>query len=185
MVRMSAEERRESVIRAAMSEFARGGYNGTSTETIARRVGVSQPYLFRLFPNKEAMFLAAATYCLESTRQVFADVAEHETDYEGKLKAMGNAYRTLISDDPERLLMQMQMYVAVAAAEASGDHEFGRSIREGWEVLWETLHLELGADVEQTTQFLAYGMLINTLVSLGFPADHRIWEGLYETAHPE
>ena len=59
MVRMSAAERRESVIRAAMSEFARGGYSGTSTEVIANRVGVSQPYLFRLFPGKKAIFLAA------------------------------------------------------------------------------------------------------------------------------
>ena len=31
---MSAEERRESVIRAATAEFARGGYHGTSTEAI-------------------------------------------------------------------------------------------------------------------------------------------------------
>jgi len=61
MVRMSAEERRESVVRAAMSEFAHGGYHGTSTEAIARRVGVSQPYLFRLFPNKQAIFLADRT----------------------------------------------------------------------------------------------------------------------------
>ncbi|WP_406530887.1 helix-turn-helix domain-containing protein, partial [Streptomyces sp. I8-5] len=59
MARMSAEERRESVIRAAITEFARGGYSATSTEAIAKRVGVSQPYLFRLFPSKQAMFLAA------------------------------------------------------------------------------------------------------------------------------
>jgi AcrR family transcriptional regulator len=43
MVRMSAEERRESVIRAAIGEFSRSGYYGTSTEVIAKRVGVSQP----------------------------------------------------------------------------------------------------------------------------------------------
>ncbi len=67
MVRMSAEERRESVIRAATTEFARGGYHGTSTEAIAKRVGVSQPYLFRLFPGKQAIFLAAAERCVEDT----------------------------------------------------------------------------------------------------------------------
>lgn len=182
---MSADERRESVIRAAMSEFARGGYNGTSTEVIARRVGVSQPYLFRLFPNKQAMFLAACTHCLNTTRKVFSDAAEGLAEPEDRLNAMANAYQTLIHDDPDRLMMQMQMYVAVASAEASGDHEFGASIRAGWEGLWETVHLALGVDVGQTTQFLAYGMLVNTLVSLGFPADHRIWEGFYEAARPK
>ncbi|HEY5835460.1 TetR/AcrR family transcriptional regulator [Streptomyces sp.] len=184
MVRMSAEERRESVIRAAMSAFAHGGYNATSTEAIARRVGVSQPYLFRLFPNKQAIFLAAAERCLESTRQVFVDAAEGLAPEE-KLTAMANAYQKLIHDDPERLLMQMQMYAAVAAAEAAGDHEFGAAVRRSWQELWDTIHLELGADTDETTSFLAYGMLINTLVSLGFPAGHRVWEGFSEAPLPE
>jgi hypothetical protein len=52
MVRMTAEERRESVLRAAVPEFAVGGLAGTSTEAIAGRAGVSQPYLFRLFPAR-------------------------------------------------------------------------------------------------------------------------------------
>ncbi|HEY3478788.1 MAG TPA: helix-turn-helix domain-containing protein [Streptomyces sp.] len=184
MVRMSAEDRRESVIRAAMSEFAHGGYNGTSTEAIARRVGVSQPYLFRLFPNKEAMFLAASKRCIETTRQAFSDAAK-DLPPEEKLPAMANAYQRLIHEDPERLLMQMQTYVAVAAAEAAGNSEFGAAVREGWMELWDTVHLELGAQIEETTTFLAYGMLVNTLVSLGFPAGHRTWEGFYESARPE
>lgn len=173
---MSAEERRESVIRAAMSEFARGGYHGTSTETIARRVGVSQPYLFRLFPNKQAIFSAAAARCVDGTRQVMAAAAK-DVPQDEKLEAMATAYQQLIRDDPELLLMQMQAYVAVAAAEALGDREFGEAVRVGWQELWDTVHVELGADVEETTTFLAYGMLINTLVSLGFPPGHRNWAG--------
>src|SRR5215218_9930285 len=100
MVRMSAEERRESVIRAAVTEFSLGGYKGTSTEAIARRVGVSQPYLFRLFPNKQAMFLAAADLCMQTTRQVFTDAAAGLPPEE-KLDAMAEAYQRLIRDDPE------------------------------------------------------------------------------------
>lgn len=181
---MSADERRESVIRAAMSEFAHGGYKGTSTEAIARRVGVSQPYLFRLFPNKQAIFLAAAVRCMDTTREVIGAAAEGVPQDE-KLSRMAIAYQELIHDNPELLLMQMQTYVAVAAAEAAGDHEFGEVVRDRWQRLWDTVHLELGAEVNETTVFLAYGMLINTLVSLGFPAGHRNWEGFYETARPE
>ncbi|MFE9885294.1 TetR/AcrR family transcriptional regulator [Streptomyces scopuliridis] len=183
MVRMSAEERRESVVRAAVAEFARGGYLGTSTETIAQRVGVSQPYLFRLFPNKQAMFLAAAERCLADTTRVFVEASEG-LEGEDALHAMAAAYQRLIADDPEKLLMQMQMYVAVATAEAAGDREFGDTVRAGWQTLWDTVHLTLGADVDETTTFLAYGMLINTLVSLGFPSGHRIWSGFYDSAQP-
>ncbi|MER7401806.1 TetR/AcrR family transcriptional regulator [Streptomyces sp. NPDC000070] len=184
MVRMSAEERRESVIRAATTEFARGGYHGTSTQAIARRVGVSQPYLFRLFPGKKAIFLAAAERCVEDTIRTFAEAAEGLHGEEA-LHAMGSAYTKMIEERPERLLMQMQMYVAVKAAEEEGDREFGESVRAGWMRLWDTVHLPLGADPAETTVFLAYGMLINCLTAMGFPAGHRVWEGMYPSARIE
>lgn len=171
------------MIRAAIAEFSRAGYNGTSTEAIAKRVGVSQPYLFRLFPNKQAIFLAASSRCLEDTRRVFR-VAAEGLEGEEALGAMAAAYQRLIADDPEKLLMQLQVYVAVAAAEAAGDHAFGEQVRADWVRLWETVHLNLGADVNETTTFLAYGMLINVLVSMGFPAGHRIWSGFYPAARP-
>ncbi|MET7598889.1 TetR/AcrR family transcriptional regulator [Streptomyces sp. NPDC005481] len=181
MVRMSAEERRESVIRAATSEFARGGYYGTSTEAIAKRVGVSQPYLFRLFPTKKAIFLAAAERCVEDTIRTFEEASEGLEGEEAQV-AMGNAYSRVIAEQPERLMMQMQMYLAVAAAEQAGEREFGEAVRAGWTRLWDTVHLSLGADVDETTTFMAYGMLINCLVAMGFPSEHRVWEGIYPSA---
>ncbi|MEU1847847.1 TetR/AcrR family transcriptional regulator [Streptomyces sp. NPDC019990] len=181
MARMSAEERRESVIRAAMTEFARGGYHGTSTEAIARRVGVSQPYLFRLFPGKKAIFLAAAERCVEDTIRTFAEASEG-LEGEEALHAMADAYTKVIEERPERLLMQMQVYIAVRAAEEEGDLEFGESVRAGWMRLWDTVHLPLGADVNETTTFMAYGMLVNCLFAMGFPSEHRVWEGLYPSA---
>ncbi|MFS8203957.1 TetR/AcrR family transcriptional regulator [Streptomyces sp. CWNU-52B] len=184
MVRMSAGERRESVIRAAMSEFARGGYYGTSTEAIAKRVGVSQPYLFRLFPSKRAIFLAAVERCLDDTRRAF-EVASEGLEGEEALHSMADAYTRVIAEEPEQLLMQMQMYVAVAAAEQAGDHEFGEAVRAGWMRLWDVAHLSLGADVDVTTEFLSHGMLINCLVAMGFPPRHRVWEGLDPSAGAE
>lgn len=178
---MSAEERRESVIRAAMKEFAQGGYYGTSTEAIAKRVGVSQPYLFRLFPGKKAMFLAASARCMADVRKVFEDAAEGLHGEEA-LRAMAEAYTELIAKEPDKLQMQLQAYVAVAAAEASGDHEFGEMVRAAWMDLWDTVHVPLGADVDETTTFLACGMLVNTLAAMGFPAEHRVWGGLYLSA---
>ncbi|MGW4567223.1 TetR/AcrR family transcriptional regulator [Streptomyces sp. NPDC004561] len=181
MPRMSAEERRESVIRAAMDEFGRGGYYGTSTEAIAKRVGVSQPYLFRLFPGKKAIFLAAAERCMEDTVRMFTEAADGLWGEEA-LHAMANAYTEAIAERPSRLLMQMQMYLAVSAAEEEGDHEFGEAVRAGWMRLWDAVHVPLGDDSNETTGFMASGMLINCLVAMGFPPGHRVWEGLYPSA---
>ena len=57
---------------------------------------------------------------------------------------MSEAYQTLIAEDRDKLLMQMQMYVAAAAAEAAGDHEFGEAVRAGWMELYDTVHLAAG-----------------------------------------
>lgn len=181
MVRMSAEERRESVVRAAIEEFARCGYYGTSTEAIAKRVGVSQPYLFRLFPGKKAIFLAAAERCLEDMRRHFEQASEGLHGEEA-LHAMADAYTRLIAEQPQRLQMQLQIYVTVAAAEAAGDHRFGEMVRKGWMEIFDAVHVPLGGDVNETTTFMAYGMLVNALSGMGFPPEHRVWEGFYLSA---
>ncbi|WP_326797773.1 TetR/AcrR family transcriptional regulator [Streptomyces sp. NBC_01808] len=180
---MSAEERRESVIRAAITEFGRGGYHGTSTESIAKRVGVSQPYLFRLFPNKRAIFLAASLRCIEETAAVLRAASE-KAPAGREEKAMGAAYQRLI-EDRDLLMMQMQMHVAVASAESSGDHEFGEPIRAAWsEQLYDLTLLTFGGDAETAARFLAYGMLINTLVALGYAPRERVWDGFWPETLP-
>jgi AcrR family transcriptional regulator len=174
-MRMSAEERRESVIRAAMIEFAERGYNGTSTQAIANRVGVSQPYLFRLFPNKRALFEAAVRRCMEELRTAFLAAADG-LEPEAACDAMGLAYFDLIADR-SRLLMQLQMYVSVSAAESDGDSEVGEAVRAMWTELWDTVAEAAGMDQQQVTEFFAQGMLINVLVAMGFPPEHRLWQG--------
>jgi AcrR family transcriptional regulator len=169
MDRISAPERRESVIRAAVAEFALRGYYGTSTAAIAKRVGVAQPYLFRLFPDKKAIFVAALLRSMEDTRLAFERAADGVEGGERALPAMADAYAQLISTRPETLLMQMQGYAVVAAAEAQGDDLIGEVVRAGWSKIWETVHLSLGADADETASFFACGMLGNTLAAIGLP----------------
>ena len=169
---MSAEERREAVVEAAITEFAHGGYQGTSTAAIANRVGVSQPYLFRLFPDKRAIFLAAAKRCTDDIRERFAEISEGMLP-EKAHDSMADAYAELIADR-DRLLFQMQMYVAVATANEAGDIEFASEIRRAWTELWDLVQLRL-ADSDATGEFMGTGMLINVLLALGYPPDHRVW----------
>ena len=171
-VRMSAEERRLSVVRAAIAAFARGGYEGTTTAAIAERVGVSQPYLFRLFRDKRAIFLAAARHGTDLIRQRFAEASEG-LDPPAAEEAMADAYRDLIADR-DLLLFQMQMYVAAAVAQQAGDPEFAAEIRAAWTELWDLVEQRLGSPVA-AGDFVSTGMLINVLLALGYPRDHRVW----------
>lgn len=113
------------------------------------------------------MFLAAAR-CTEDTTRMFAEAAEG-LEGEAARHPMGTAHRELVSERPERPMMQRCL--AVAAAEQEGDHEFAEAVRAGWSRLWDTVHLVLGADVRGTAAFIAHGMLSNCLVTMGFPPE--------------
>src|ERR1044072_8807729 len=57
-----SDERRRAIVAAAMDCFAQKGFYGTTTHEVAERVGISQPYLYRLYPNKEALFAAVVDH---------------------------------------------------------------------------------------------------------------------------
>src|SRR5215831_1616489 len=92
--RLTAAERRDDVLDAALVEFAAAGYEGTSTEDIARRAGISQPYLFRLFGTKKDLFKATVGRCFRETLELFQRAAEGLRGDEA-LEAMGAAYMEL------------------------------------------------------------------------------------------
>src|SRR6476646_11183265 len=108
--RLSAAERREAILDAAQIEFAERGWAGTSTEDIARRAGISQPYLFRLFGTKKELFKATVARCFRETLETFQRAAEGKRGEEA-LHAMGEAYAELLTDRT-RLRAQMQAYAA-------------------------------------------------------------------------
>ncbi|MFE7841507.1 TetR family transcriptional regulator [Streptomyces sp. NPDC057474] len=126
-------------------------------------------YLFRL-PDKKAIFVAALMRSVEDARLAFERAADGVEGGEQALRAMTDAYAHLMSTRPEVLLMRMQGYAAVAAAEAQGDDLIGEVVRAGWMRIWETVHLSLGADADETANFFACGMLGNTLTAIGLPA---------------
>jgi len=167
---MSASERRESVLRAAQIEFGTGGYSGTTTEAIARRVGVSQPYLFRLFPSKKALFLAAMERCFDSLTTIFEEAGTDLTGEES-LAAMGRAYNALL-DNREVLQMQLQMW-----STACQDDEVRHLARRRLSDLWQQVQRISGADDQRVMMFMASGMLLNVFAALGLP---RIKEQLGE-----
>lgn len=55
---MTGNERREQIIAAARREFARSGYHGASTASIAKSAGCSEPMLYKHFAGKQALFTA-------------------------------------------------------------------------------------------------------------------------------
>ncbi|MFD7775192.1 TetR/AcrR family transcriptional regulator [Streptomyces sp. NPDC059753] len=133
-MRLSADERREAVVRAAFAEFAGRGYHGTSTEAIAQRVGVSQPYLFRFFPTKQDLFEAATDRCFQRLAQALGEAP-------ATLEGMSRAYAELRADrDVPLMLLQ-----AAATAASPGQDAFAARVRRGWLDLWDLAGERTGA----------------------------------------
>jgi AcrR family transcriptional regulator len=165
--RMPAAERREAVLTAAVAEFAARGMDGTSTEDVARAAGISQPYLFRLFPTKKALFLALVDRCFQQVATTFEAAAADRVG-EDALEAMGDAYHQLLKDRT-LLLLQMQAYAAC------DDPDIRAATRTGYKELWARVERLTGLPYERIVTFFAMGMLINVAAAMDLPAVDERW----------
>jgi AcrR family transcriptional regulator len=169
--RSTAAARRDDVLDAALIEFADHGFEGASTEDIARRAGISQPYLFRLFGTKKELFIASVVQCFEDTYARF-DAAGKGLEGEEALHAMGTAYKAMIAEDPRRLRQQMQSYAAC------DDSEIAVVVRRSFGRLVDLVESK-GADPERAMLFFAAGMLINVMASMGVLGGEEPWAATF------
>jgi len=163
-VKTTSEERREQVIAAAVKEFAANGFHATSTTAIARRAGISQPYIYALFPNKHELFLTVHRHVVDRIRRAFLEAARGGADAGERLRRMGHAYMELLANRDE-ILVQMQSHAA------AGDPALREPVRQEFLRLAEDVRRMSGASEEQVFEFLAKGMLLNVVAALELPED--------------
>ena len=156
----TAGERRETILQAAQGVFAARGLHGTPTMEIAKAAGISQAYLFRLFPTKAELYIALVQRCNERIHRTFVEAAAAaKAAGEDVLTAMGHAYVGLLADR-ELLLGQLHAFAAC------DDDAVRAQMRRGFAHLVELVERESGADPEQVREFFAHGMLLNVLAAM-------------------
>ena len=157
--RSTAFDRREAIVQAAMEAFAEKGLHGTSTETIARAVGISQPYLFRLYGTKKELFLAAIRRCFDDTLDRFRRAVEEGSTDMPVTHWMGEAYAEMLRDGT-KLRMQMQSYAAC------DDPDVRRAVQEGFGEVTEYVAAVAGVGTPRLATFIGRGMLLNVMASM-------------------
>jgi AcrR family transcriptional regulator len=160
--RSSSEERRRQLIDAAVTEFAANGFHATSTTAIAKRAGISQPYVYALFPSKHDLFLAANAEVKDRIRGAFAEAARGLETTDERLHAMGGAYIELL-ENREEIMFQHQ------ANAAAGDPELREPIRREFIRLFDDIVQLSGAGEERVWNFMAHGMMLNVIAALDLP----------------
>jgi AcrR family transcriptional regulator len=177
MTRLTADERRAAILGVAIGEFAARGLHGTSTEEIARKAGISQPYVFRLFGTKKDLFVATVERCFQDTLETFRRAADGKSGEEA-LKAMGAAYWGLLADR-SRLMSQLQAYAAC------DDPDVRAAVRRGYSALVELAERVSGAPPPVVSGWFGCGMLLNVIAAMDLgEADsgwaRRLMDGINE-----
>ncbi|WP_332687765.1 TetR/AcrR family transcriptional regulator [Devosia sp.] len=155
-----ADTRRASIIAAALSVFAQSGYGSTPVAAVAAKAGISQAYVFKLYPTKEVLFVAAMERCYEIILETLASAADAATDPspEGILEAMGEAYARLIVD---RDILMIQVH-----AQSAADIPAVKAVvRRGLAKFVRLAKSRSSASDTAVQSFIAYGQLCHLIVT--------------------
>jgi AcrR family transcriptional regulator len=166
----TAEDRRETVLHAAARVFAERGIYGTPTAAVAKEAGISQAYLFRLFPTKNDLATALVERSHDRILHTFAEAAaKAKAAGQDPFEAMGQAYVELLQDR-ELLLLFLHSHAAAASMP-----DVRAATRDGFRRIVELVQRETGASPEDIRRFIAEGMLLNVLSAMDAAAVDEPW----------
>lgn len=166
--RLSAEERRRDLIEAAIVEFAENGYRAARTADIAERAGVSQPYVYALFPDKRALFLACHEWTTGRIRETLEAARRDCAEDDDLVEHLGAAYAAMIESNPSQVLFQIQAYAA-----ASADPEIRGPVSRRFVELIQVSEELHGEPRDVVLRHIAWAMLQNVALALDLPAEYR------------
>ncbi|HEY0249772.1 MAG TPA: TetR/AcrR family transcriptional regulator [Gryllotalpicola sp.] len=168
--RIPAAQRRELILEAAGRVFGERGYAGTTTDQIAQAAGISQPYVVRMFGSKERLFVEVLDRAERRLRELFSsalvDADAQELSGAPRRAYLGRAYIDLV-EESGILLPLMQAFLL------GHDPAIGPRARAGFLAIFRALRDEAGFGAEEARDFLAQGMLLNTLLALQMPRHYR------------
>jgi AcrR family transcriptional regulator len=102
------ERRREAILKVAAATFARHGLAATDVQWIADALRISKGTIYRYFPSKEKLFLAAVERSIGRLHQ-HIDTAKHGTaDKIDAIRAAVVAYLQFFKKNPELVELFIQ-----------------------------------------------------------------------------
>jgi AcrR family transcriptional regulator len=100
--------RQEEILVAAAKLFAKNGFAGTDTQLLADKLGVGKGTLYRYFPSKRALFLAAADRAMRQARAAVEASMRGIDDPLDQILAAIRAYLAFFANHPEFVELLMQ-----------------------------------------------------------------------------
>jgi AcrR family transcriptional regulator len=119
--RLTAEERRQAILEAALEVFARRGYNGSSIDEIAHTAGISKALIYEHFPSKRELHVSLLESHVQEIFERLADAAATSDPGEVRLRAGVDAFLDFVETrrDAFRMLFRDAVEPEVAGIVAS------------------------------------------------------------------
>jgi len=131
--------RREEILDAAVTLFAKHGYADTDTQLLVDALGVGKGTLYRYFPSKEALFLAAVDRVMrELCAQVDASIAGIADPLDQIAQAI-RSYLTFFAEHQEFVELLMQERAQFKDRKKPTYFEYREANVERWRDLYRGL----------------------------------------------
>lgn len=141
-----SEEKRTQFLPVISGCFVEQGYRRTTTAELAKACDVQETILYRLWPGKKEMFLAAIEYVFQISARTWDKVQDLPAD--GAVRGTSRAERLL--DYESRHLGEFGLYRIIFAGLSETDDPDIRAALRG---MFESFHQEISARVgEHRTQ---------------------------------
>lgn len=141
-----------------LNAFADRGMTTAAVQQVADRMGVSQPYVFRLFGSKRAFFLA----CIDSLPELTAEALVRDSaDAEDPMEAVGSGFRDLVAE------VAISGFWLQACAAARADDEIAKRCRGVVASVLQAAQAGTGADAEELAVFFGRAALVMMFQTLG------------------
>src|SRR3954454_6746245 len=106
--RLSAEDRRGTILDAALAVFSRRGYNGASIDEIAQAAGISKALIYEHFPSKKDLHVSLLERHVQEIFISLSQTADTDDPGEVRLRNGVDAFLQWVETHPEafRLLFR-------------------------------------------------------------------------------
>lgn len=124
--RLTADERREAIIRAAVKVFSEHGFHGTTTRALAREAGVSEALIFRHFPSKDELYQAMQAACCAAKNPALAEGVLELEPSTSTLVLIIHFFMAKMLRPPQKRVQEENSLYRLLMHSYMGDGEFAR-----------------------------------------------------------
>jgi TetR/AcrR family transcriptional regulator, cholesterol catabolism regulator len=161
------QAQRDAILDAAAREFEAAGYEATTMDAIAARVGVTKPAIYYYFEDKEDLLLWTCQRAVDTALSVLLPEGHESADHLADLDRVVTGHLELLSENLEALTLLFTERRLLTSEKAGG---LQRSLRE----LTHRLEAFIEAGVE-AGQFRSVDPRLTALAILGMLNSAHRW----------